>query len=446
MDEFRYWHTCVECGATFKPDKFLYTCKKCDGLLLVERDEDFVKKMIGEGEAARNYFDTLRFGKRRKEYPNDSGVWQWRDLLLPGFPLNEIISLKEGQTDLFEIPKWLKKETGLENLFIKLEGQAPSESFKDRGMPVAISDALRLKRHYPASGITGISCASTGDTSASAAIYAGYARDELSSLVLVPYDKISGAQLFQAMAHGAKVRAIKHKNGFDGCMQIIQEFTKSHPELVLVNSKNDMRIVGQESLGFEIIQDLNWKVPDWISIPAGNGGNLTALLNGLLRAKKFGLIDRLPGILVAQTAVADTLVRWSESEFKEYKPGKFQESVASAMNINNPVSFPRIAKLHDAFDMRFYRVSEPTIMSTWAQFMRAGANICPQGAVALNAVLQAREAKIIKPRDQVVAISTASALKFSEAGNNYHINAGNAPFANPFVVSGGTLEELEATL
>ncbi len=408
------------------------------------RDEEAVKASIGTGAAARAYIDHLRFGAARKDYPNDSGVWLWRNFLLPGFPEDAIVSLKEGQTDLFEVPAWLGKEVGLSNLFIKMEGQAPSESFKDRGMPVAISDALRLQRTHPELGITGVSCASTGDTSAAAAIYSAYVRDQLNCLVLVPFEKIADAQLFQAMAHGADVRAINHPDGFDGCMKLIAEFTATHPELVLVNSKNDMRIVGQESIGLEIVQDLGWKAPDFISIPVGNGGNLTALLNGLLRAKEFGLIDKLPSIIAGQTAAADTLVRWQESDYKTYQPGTFTDTVASAMNINDPVSFPRIKKLHDQFDIHFYRSTEAEITDTWAQFMRGGANICPQGAVAVHAVTQARTASIVKESDTVVAISTASTLKFTDAGIVYHKS--DARFANPYKIVPGNVHDLEASL
>ena len=446
MSELHYWHQCIDCNTKHIPDKFYYTCPDCGGLLLVRRDEDYVKRSIGTNKAARLYFDTLRYGSERKKYPNDSGVWLWRQFLLPGFPETEIVSLKEGQTDLFETPKWLKKELGLNNLYIKLEGQAPSESFKDRGMPVAISDALRLKHEHPELNITGVSCASTGDTSAAAAIYSAYVQDELSCLVLVPNDKISDSQLFQAMAHGAKVRSINSPDGFDGCMRIIQEFTQQHPEFILVNSKNDMRIVGQESIALEIIQDLSWQVPDWISIPIGNAGNLTALLNSLLRAKEFGLIDKLPGILGAQTTSADTLVRWSESGYKDYRPGKYQDTVASAMNINDPVSFPRVKSLIDKFDVHFYRSDESAILDTWAQFTQAGANICPQGAVALNAAIQARADNIIRNDDVVVSISTASMIKFTDAGIAYHKSKESGKFANPYIVVNGSIADLEKTL
>jgi threonine synthase len=438
MKTLHFQHQCIECGHEFAPDRFLYTCPDCGGLLLVVRDEAAVEKAVGRGVKARAHFDGLRYGVARREYPNDSGVWLWRQFLLPGFPEESIVSLKEGQTDLFEVPEWLGRDVGLGRLFIKMEGQSPSESFKDRGMPVAVSDALRLQREHPELGITGISCASTGDTSAAAAIYSAYVRDKLRCLVLVPHEKIADAQLFQAMAHGADVRAIEHPDGFDGCMKLIQEFSAGHPEFALVNSKNDMRIVGQESIGLEILQDLGWRVPDWIAIPVGNGGNLTALLNSLRRAQQLGLIDRLPGIIGAQTEAADTLVRWQESDYRKYEPGEYQDTVASAMNINNPVSFPRIRKLYKDFDIRFSRSSEQEINDTWAQFMRGGANICPQGAVAIHGVMQARKAGVVKPVDTVVAISTASALKFTDAGIRYHKSEGK--FSNPYrVVAGGDI-------
>jgi len=446
MTKHYYWHQCIDCGAQQTNDKFYYTCPKCGGLLLVQRNENYVKKVVGTGSRARKYFDNLRYGTKRKAYPNDSGVWLWRNFLLPGFPEEYIVSLKEGQTDLFQVPKWLSKDIKIDSLYIKLEGQAPSESFKDRGMPVAISDALRLKSEHPELEIVGVTCASTGDTSASAAIYSAYCRNELSCLVLVPNAKISDSQLFQAMAYGAIVRSIKHTDGFDGCMRIIQEFTKTHPEYILVNSKNDMRVVGQESIALEILQDLNWKAPDWISIPVGNAGNLSALLNSLLRAKAFGLIDKLPGIIGAQTAVADTLVRWEESGFTKYGPGKYQNTIASAMNINDPVSFPRIKHLLKEFNVHFYRSSEAEISKTWAQFTRAGANICPQGATALNAVQQARNLNIIKRTDVVVSISTASMLKFTDAGIKHHTKGKLKDFANPYSIVDGALKKLEQSL
>ena len=439
---YRFHHRSLD-GNDYLPDSFLYTDPETGSLLQVERDEEYITARHGHGKKLQNYFDSLRYGPMRRNYPNNSGVWMWRDFILPDFPEEAIISLNEGQTDPFEIPEWLGKELGLKKLFIKMEGQSPSESFKDRGMPVAISDALRLQLEYPDLGIKGVSCASTGDTSAAAAIYAAYRRDKLSCVVLVPNKNISPAQLFQAMAHGARVIAIDHKDGFDACMRLVQEFSAKHPELVLVNSKNDMRLVGQETIGLEIIQDMDWQAPDWISIPVGNGGNLSALMIGLLRAKEHGLIDRLPKIIGAQSEKANTLVRWQESKYSDYVPGEFTQTVASAMNINNPVSFPRIKNLLPYFDVTFVSVIETDLKDTWAKFMSAGANICPQTAVALDGVIKMRDRNLVKENDTVVAINTASGIKFAEAGVKYHVSEHGA-FSNPYVVAEGNLEAIEA--
>lgn len=446
MKKMHFWHKCIECNSTFLPEKFYYTCPKCGGLLLLERDEDWIEKNIGTGKQARLFFDDVRFGKERDKYPNGSGVFIWLPLLLPGFPKEFIISLREGFTDLFEIPDWLKKKIGLKNLFIKMEGQLPSESFKDRGMAVAISEALRLQQLYPYLKIRFVACASTGDTSASAAIYTAYVKDKLRCLVLLPHEKISPGQLFQAMSHGATVLCIKHPAGFDGCMRLIQEYCAKHPEIVLVNSKNDLRIVGQETIALEICQDLHWRAPDWIAIPCGNGGHLTALLISLLRMKKQGMIEFLPGIIVAQTKGANTLVRWADNNFKSYKPGVFQNTVATAMNVQDPVSFPRIKKLYKNFRMEFFDVPENDIQKTRALFMGAGANICPQSAVALDAVLQAREKRIIKEKDIVVSISTASGIKFSESGIKHHLEGKIENFANPPKIVNGTVEDIEKVI
>lgn len=446
MTRIYFWHKCIECGSKFPPDRFLYTCPKCNGLLLVERDEEWVDKSVGKGKRAQAFFDNIRFGKERDKYPNGSGVFAWLPLILPGFPKEFAVSLREGFTDLFEVPDWLKRKVSLKQLFLKMEGQLPSESFKDRGMSVAVSEALRLQQLYPQLKIRFVACASTGDTSASAAIYTAYVRDRLRCIVFLPHEKVSPGQLFQAASHGALVLSIKHPIGFDGCMKLIQEYCSKHPEIVLVNSKNDLRIVGQETIALEICQDLHWQAPDWISIPCGNGGNLTALLISLLRMRKRGMIDHLPGIIVAQTKVANTLVRWAGSNFKIYHPGVFQNTIASAMNIQDPVSFSRIEKFYKAFKMDFFEVPEGNIQKTRALFMSGGANICPQTAVALDAVLQAREEKIIKENDLVVTISTASGIKFAESGIKYHLEGKGRDFANPPKIINGTINDIEKAI
>ncbi|MEK9171003.1 MAG: pyridoxal-phosphate dependent enzyme, partial [Patescibacteria group bacterium] len=191
-------------------DKNYYTCPDCGNLFLPERDEDHIRFQIGQGVEARAYFDNIRYGPLRKKYPYDSGVFMRLDYILPGFPKKAVLSLREGFTDLFEPPDWFKKEIGLKQLFVKMEGQSPSGSFKDRGMSVAVSETRRLQLEHPELGIKFIACASTGDTSASAAEYAAYYRDKLQCVVFLPYEKISDSQLAQAMMAGAIVIAVKH--------------------------------------------------------------------------------------------------------------------------------------------------------------------------------------------------------------------------------------------
>lgn len=448
--DVQYAQRCIRCQTEYPTDRFTYTCTQpgCGGLLLVERDEDYIASQVGSGERAQRYFDDIRWSEQSRRYPAGSGVFGWKDFILPGFPNEACLAMHEGHTDLYETPPWLLKELGLGSVYLKLEGQNPSGSFKDRGMSVAVSETLRLQLGYPELGITGICCASTGDTSAAAAAYAGYARDRLDCIILVPHNKISPAQLNQAMQFGAKVVAVDSDEGFDGCMRIIQEFSATHPELVLVNSKNAFRLVGQETIALETMQDLCWQAPDWIAIPVGNGGNLTALLVALTRAYHHRLIDRLPGILVGQAEVCDTLVRWDEQgrQSNAYQPGSFQPSVASAANICDPVSFPRIEQLINRFDARFYRATEAEIQDAQMAFTRGGVDLCPQTGIALHAILQAREHGVVKPEHTVVAMSTATGLKFAEPAVRYHTELTGAKYSNRFRVAQGSVEAVEALL
>lgn len=446
-----YYHMkCIKesCGFVMPEDSNYYVCPKCGSLFLPEVDYDFVVSSAGgRGRSARRYLDGRRYGPQATEYPFGSGIYVYLPLLMPGFPVEAIVSLREGNTDLFQPPKELRKEIGIPNLFIKMEGQNPSLSFKDRGMSVAISEAKRLITHHPELGIKYVACASTGDTSASAAQYAAYHRNIMRCLVFLPYEKISNGQLAQAMMFGATIVAIKHDNGFDGCMALVKEFCQDRRDMVLVNSANAFRLIGQQTISLEILQDLRWQVPQWISLPVGNGGNLTAQLLACLRAKELGLIDELPGIIIAQTKSSDTLVRWVRSGFRDYSPGVFKETVASAMNIRNPVSFPRIQKLIEQFRILAYDVEEEQIEETMAMFNRRGADVCPQGAVALAALMQARSNGQVKEGDTVVAISTASSLKFVDSAIKYHLASPRPELANPYLVEPtGTIEGVNSLL
>jgi len=418
MSSLHYAYQCIKCGRQFYPDKPYYTCPNCNDLLLVTRDLDYLRNI--------------------RIWPSNgkSGVFDLIDLILPGFPAEQILSLREGHTPLWRTPDWLLKSLGMKNLFIKNEGRAPSGSFKDRGMPVAISETLRLQAEYPGLNIHFVACASTGDTSASASIYCAYVRDRLKCIVLIPNGNITPAQGYQIEDTGAVVLALD--DNFDGCMRIVQQFTSSHPEIVLVNSKNAMRIVGQETISLEIFKDLDWQVPDWLAVPVGNAGNVAAQMSAWLLLKNLDIIQKLPKLILAQTKTANTVVRWINSGFKVYEPGKPGITMASAMNIQNPVSQPRIDYLRKDFEIYGFDVSEDNIAETRALFNRAGAGLCTQGAVTLNAVLQAKDSGLIQEKDIVVAINTANDLKFVEAGSAYHRSG--KKLSNPPVVLEATLE------
>lgn len=440
-DILRFHMKCIECGQVMPHNQPLYDCIFCRGLLMPERDDDFIRSYIGCGEAIQTYFDSIKYSRRSAIYPYGSGVFRYADFLMPGFPREAMISLREGDTDLLTPPEELRKKVGIPKLYVKMEGQNPTGSFKDRGMCVAISEVKRLRMIYGISrAIRGVICASTGDTAAAAAAYAAE-ETGMPCLVFMAHGKVAPGHVVQSMRLGAILIALEDKDGFDGAIKTASAFSKKHPEFVLVNSKNPFRLIGQEAIALEIFQDLNWKAPEWISIPVGNGGNLTALLMSCLRAREFGLINELPRIMIAQPEVSNTIVRWVRSGFMDYAPRTYADSVASAMNIQDPVSFMRIKRLYQEFDILAYDVSETMIQDTRAQFK----HLDPHGAVAMAAALQAREDGRIREENTGVVISTASDLKFQESNFAYHSNPGNE-YANPLRIVPGTVEAVEKAI
>lgn len=417
LDKYHYWYDCFSCGQKFKPDRPYYKCPECQRVMMIERDLDYLRRRYPNKRTFVNYFSQPR-------YPASvgragSGVFQWTDLVAPGFPKRYIHSLNEGNTPLWSLPASVAKEVGLKHLKVKKEGRAPSGSFKDRGMPFAVSDTLRLQDQRPELGIVGTICTSTGDTSASASAYCAPVRDRLKSNVVYAHLQISPGQKFQLHDVGAKAIAMEG-DGFNPCLNVVLEYCKNHPELVVVNSANSMRIVGQETISLEIFADLNWKVPNAIVIPIGNGGNATAQMSAWLLLKQLGIISKLPKIILAQTKGCNTVVRWVNSNFTVYQPGPECPTVASAMNIQDPVSKLRLDYLRKHFEIYAFDVDEDQIKETRARFNQHGAGLCPQGAVAFHAALQARQAGVLDENDVVVVISTADSLKFQESGLEYH--------------------------
>jgi threonine synthase len=263
--------------------------------------------------------------------------------------------------------------------------------------------------------IRAVACASTGDTSAALAAYGAAA--DIPTVVLLPKGKVSTAQLIQPIANGALVLALD--TDFDGCMALVKQITND-PTIYLANSMNALRMEGQKTVAFEIVQQFDWEVPDWIVIPVGNLGNVSALGKGFLMMKELGLIDRLPRIACAQAARANPLYLSYLTGFEEFKPVEAQETLASAIQIGNPVSYERAVKTLSAFNGIVDQATEDELANAAARADRTGMYSCPHTGVALAVLFKMINRGDIRPDDRVIVISTAHGLKFTDFKVGYH--------------------------
>jgi threonine synthase len=310
----------------------------------------------------------------------------------------------------------------------------PTLSFKDRGMVAGVSWANHL-------GCEIVICASTGDTSAAMAAYAGSAPN-MKGIVLLPEGKISPEQLAQPIASGALTVGIE--TDFDGCMKLVQQLTDKH-NIYLLNSMNSVRIEGQKAIGIETLHQLNWQVPDWFVIPVGNAGNISALGKGLRELFEIGIIDKLPRLAGIQTESASPLYESYKNGFSELVPQKAQPTKASAIQIGDPVSYRKAVRELKYFDGVVDTVTETELMDWKAQIDRLGISICPNSAVAVAGAMKLRDAGIINQNEDVVVILTAHGSKFSNTSVEYHKNSANQ-FANQTQTIPPNLEYLERTL
>jgi threonine synthase len=313
----------------------------------------------------------------------------------------------------------------VEDLRVKLSGNSHTGSFKDLGMTVLVSAVNQVISQ--GGSIKAIAAASTGDTSAALAAYAAVA--DIPAVILLPKGKITPTQLIQPVSNGALVLAVE--TDFDGCMAVVQELT-GDPEIYLANSLNSLRIEGQKTVGMEIIQQLGWQVPEWIVIPAGNLGNVSALGQGLKMMNELGLITRLPRIACAQAAHANPLYLAFKDGFRSYLPITARETAASAIQIGAPVSYPRAVKVLREFNGVVEQASEQELADAAALVDRSGLYTCPQTGVALAVVKKLVEQQVIQSDEQVVVISTAHGLKFTNFKVNYHFKE-NEEYYRKFV-------------
>ena len=395
------------CSGRYSLETVLYRCPQCGGLLEVEHDQDALRTL--DGAAWRSLFDA-RF--LRTAWPYGSGVWGKKEWVCPGLEDANVVSTFEGGSNLFWAER-LGREVGIADLWIKQCGVSHTGSFKDLGMTVLVSVVNQMrKRGAP---IQAALCASTGDTSAALAAYCAMAK--IPAVVLLPRGKVSVAQLLQPIANGALVLALD--TDFDGCMRLVQQLSED-PTLYLANSMNSLRVEGQKTVGIEIVQQFDWEVPDVIVIPGGNLGNVSALAKGLQMMLDLGLVTKKPRIVCAQAERANPLYESYLTGFREFRPKPAQPTLASAIQIGNPVSIDKAIAALRAFDGIVEQASEQELSDAAARADATGLQTCPHTAVALAALFKLVARGEIGKDQRVVVVSTAHGLKFTDFKVRYH--------------------------
>lgn len=345
-------------------------------------------------------------------WPFGSGVWGKREWVMPQIDDGTIVSMGEGQTNLFWAERF-GRELGMDDLWVKLCGNSHTGSFKDLGMTVLVSVVRQAIRN--GLKVKAVGCASTGDTSASLAAYGAAAG--LPVVVLLPRGKISTGQLLQPIAHGSLVLGLD--TDFDGCMAIIQRLS-AEGIVYLANSMNPLRLEGQKTVAIEIVQQFDWAVPDWVIIPGGNLGNASALFSGFKMMQDLGVTSKIPRLVVAQAQNANPLyLSWSAGR-REVVPVKAKPTQANAIQIGNPVSAPRAVMALEGMNGLVEQASEQELADAAAAADATGMYCCPHTAVALAALQKLVANSTIKKDDRVVVVSTAHGLKFTDFKRRYH--------------------------
>ncbi|HBP20700.1 MAG TPA: threonine synthase [Planctomycetes bacterium] len=357
--------------------------------------------------------ETFRQRRLAKQGPDRSGVWRYRELIAPGLPLEAMVTRFEGNTGLYPVAgvaRWAGLTSG--ELRLKHEGENPTASFKDRGMCVGISLAI-------AEGAKIVACASTGNTSASLASYAALAG--VPGVVFVPAGKISSGKMAQTIAYGARVLEVE--GSFDLAMQLVEE-ASARFGLGLLNSVNPWRIEGQKSIGLEILDDLDWEAPDWIVLPSGNLGNVSALGKALREAHAIGLIDRLPRVACVQADGAAPFARWiqghragtADTFLAEPEP----ETIATAIRIGNPRSWEKATRELDHLQGVCLSVSDSEILAAKEQIDASGVGCEPASAASVAGLKRLVAEGTIAPDARVVGILTGHLLKDPVTTAQFH--------------------------
>ena len=386
----REWLACVACGATYDVDEVRYACA-CGGLLAVERPPGWAAR-LGPG-----LFDA-RLGSRADV--DRSGVWRFREAVR-GLPTEALATHPEGATRLYARPA-LSAWAGIDRLLFKHEGENPTGSFKDRGMAVGITQALRV-------GARAVACASTGNTSASLAAYA--AQVGRPALVFLPAGKVAMGKVAQTLAYGARGLAVR--GDFDAALRLVTE-SCLRLGIYLLNSVNPFRIEGQKTIVWELLQDLHWEPPDWIAVPAGNLGNTSAFGKALREAHEGGWIARVPRLLAVQARGANPFYRSFADGFRT-RHRVSPETVATAIRIGDPVSYERARAAIETTKGVVTEVSDDEILEAKRRIDGSGLGCEPASAASLAGARRMRAEGVIGAGERVVCVLTGHLLKDPDA-------------------------------
>ena len=409
-----------DCAATYDVAEVRTSCDACGSLLDVVYDWDSlpVPKSLKAFEQ--------KWSRRHEPLPF-SGVWRFYDLL-PFAPTGKIVTIGEGQT-LLHTSNGVASFVGVEhgNLLLQYEGMNPSGSFKDNGMTAAFTHAHTI-------GARRAACASTGNTSASLALYCGVSK-LMQAIIFIGSGKISYGKLSQALDYGALT--IQIAGDFDDAMLRVQQVS-TQQGIYLVNSVNPFRLEGQKTIMYRVLEALRWQVPDWIVVPGGNLGNSSAFGKAFHELHQLGLIDRMPRMAVINAAGANTLyelyerrgLRWNggrpdASIINNYyaeldDAGRRASTIASAIEINRPVNLHKCLRALECCHGVVREVSDEQMLNAKAQVGANGLGCEPASAASVAGAKVLRNERIIAPSERVVCILTGHQLKDPTATVAYH--------------------------
>jgi threonine synthase len=388
----------ARCGALYASDEVIYTCPRCGALI-----EASAPPALDPAATKRLWRE-----RRMSNAPADqSGVWRYRELL--GFvdaAVDKLVTLREGNTPLLPGAK-AAQFAGLDAVTFKHQGFNPTGSFKDNGMTCGATQALRLN-------LRRVACVSTGNTSASMAAYASSAG--LTPIIFLPHGNISHGKLAQALEYGALTLQVDAN--FDQILALVRKLA-DETGIYLLNSVNPFRIEGQKTIMVEMLDQRDWRVPDWVVVPGGNLGNISAFGKGLRELKALGFIDKLPRFAVIQAAGSAPFERYYRMR-GEFVAVMEPETLATAIRIGDPVSWPKAIRVIDESDGVVEKVSEQEIADAKAVIGACGIGCEPASAATLAGLKKLVAAGTVRPDADVVAVLTGNVLKDQDYIYRYH--------------------------